>query len=75
MLSKTFADYLTQQTFANPDPESNTETASSRRAVGHCAAPQDNCTLTKALQVMLTLDQLASYTWLVGFNTDQSGEY
>jgi hypothetical protein len=62
MFSKAFADYLTQQTFANFDPESNTGTASSRHAVGHGAAPQDTYTMTRALQVMLTLDQLAFYT-------------
>ncbi|UCP08454.1 hypothetical protein K5R88_21915 [Pseudomonas sp. MM213] len=62
MFSKAFADYLAQQTFANFDPESNTGTASSRHAVGHGAAPQDTYTMTRALQVILTLDQLAFYT-------------
>jgi hypothetical protein len=62
MFSKAFADYLVQQTFANFDPESNTGTASSRHAVGHGAAPQDSYTMTRALQVILTLDQLAFYT-------------
>jgi hypothetical protein len=62
MFSKAFADYLAQQTFANFDPESNSGTASSRHAVGHGAAPQDTYTMTRALQVVLTLDQLAFYT-------------
>ncbi|WP_218274359.1 hypothetical protein [Pseudomonas sp. Irchel 3E19] len=62
MFSKAFAEYLTQQTFANFDPESNSGSASSRHAVGHGAAHQDTYTMIRALQVILTLDQLAFYT-------------
>lgn len=57
-----FGHYLAQNTFANFDPVAATGTAASRHAVGHGAAPQDSYTMTRALQVILTLDQLAFYT-------------
>ena len=62
MCSEAFAVYLAHQTFANFDPESNSGTASSRHAVGHGAASQESYTMVRALQVILTLDQLAFYT-------------
>lgn len=62
MFPKAFAEYLAQQTFANFDPEAGTGIASSRHAVGHGAAPQETYTMVRALQVILTLDQLAFYT-------------
>ncbi|MFY3603297.1 hypothetical protein ACOTHZ_11265 [Achromobacter xylosoxidans] len=62
MFPKAFAEYLAQQTFANFDPEAGTGTASSRHAVGHGAAPQETYTMVRALQVILTLDQLVFYT-------------
>ena len=57
-----FGRYLRVHTFANFDPIVQTGTAGSRHAVGHGAAPQDSYTLTRALQAILTLDQLAFYT-------------
>ena len=57
-----FARYLANQTFANFDPVAQTGTAGSRHAVGHGAAKQDSYTMTRALQAILTLDQLAFYT-------------
>lgn len=57
-----FGLYLTTHTFANFDPVAQTGTAGSRHAVGHGAAAQDSYTMTRALQAILTLDQLAFYT-------------
>lgn len=57
-----FAHYLASHTFANFDPTAQTGTAGSRHAVGHGAAAQDSYTMTRALQAILTLDQLAFYT-------------
>lgn len=62
LLPEAFAKYLTTHTFANFDPAAQTGTASSRHAVGHGAAAQDSYTMTRALQAILTLDQLAFYT-------------
>lgn len=60
--SAAFARYLTSHTFANFDPTLQTGTASSRHAVGHGAATAESYTMTRALQAILTLDQLAFYT-------------
>lgn len=57
-----FGRYLAAHTFANFDPMAGTGTAGSRHAVGHGAAAQDSYTMTRALQAILTLDQLAFYT-------------
>lgn len=57
-----FGRYLRAHTFANFDPVLQTGTAGSRHAVGHGAAAQDSYTMAKALQAILTLDQLAFYT-------------
>jgi hypothetical protein len=57
-----FGRYLAVHTFANFDPVAQTGTAGSRHAVGHGAAAQDSYTMTRALQAILTLDQLAFYT-------------
>ncbi len=57
-----FGRYLTAHTFANFDPVAQTGTAGSRHAVGHGAAAQESYTMTRALQAILTLDQLAFYT-------------
>lgn len=62
MFPREFAEYLAKHTFANFDPTARTGTASSRHAVGHGAAPQESYTMIRALQVLLTLDQLAFYT-------------
>lgn len=57
-----FGRYLAIHTFAKFDPVAQTGTAGSRHAVGHGAAAQDSYTMTRALQAVLTLDQLAFYT-------------
>jgi hypothetical protein len=57
-----FGHYLADHTFANFDPVAETGTAGSRHAVGHGAAVQDSYTMTRALQAILTLDQLSFYT-------------
>lgn len=57
-----FGRYLAGHTFANFDPVAQTGTAGSRHAVGHGAAAQETYTMSRALQAILTLDQLAFYT-------------
>jgi len=57
-----FGRYLEVHTFAKFDPVAQTGTAGSRHAVGHGAAAQETYTMTRALQAILTLDQLAFYT-------------
>ena len=57
-----FGRYLKSYTFANFDPAEQTGTAGSRHAVGHGAAAQESYTMPRALQAILTLDQLAFYT-------------
>jgi len=57
-----FAQYLEAHTFAKFDPVAQTGTAGSRHAVGHGAAAQDSYTMPRALQAILTLDQIAFYT-------------
>lgn len=57
-----FAEYLKCYTFANFDPAANTGGAGSRHAVGHGAAAAETYTMVRALQALLTLDQLAFYT-------------
>jgi hypothetical protein len=57
-----FAHYLRAHTFANFDPEGSPGSAGSRHAVGHGAAASDTYTMVRALQALLTLDQLAFYT-------------
>ncbi len=62
LFPKAFGQYLREHTFAKFDPISQTGTAGSRHAVGHGAASQDSYTMSRALQAILTLDQLAFYT-------------
>jgi hypothetical protein len=62
LFPKAFGRYLREHTFANFDPIAQTGTAGSRHAVGHGAASQDSYTMSRALQAILTLDQLAFYT-------------
>ncbi|MER9371828.1 hypothetical protein [Mesorhizobium sp. M0491] len=57
-----FAHYLKSHTFAEFDPVARTGKASSRHAVGHGEADADSYTQVRALQALLTLDQLAFYT-------------
>ena len=62
LFPRAFGRYLREHTFANFDPIAQTGTAGSRYAVGHGAASQDSYTMSRALQAILTLDQLAFYT-------------
>lgn len=62
LLPSAFAQYLAAHTFANFDPAAQTGTADSRHAVGHGAAASESYTMPRALQAILTLDQLAFYT-------------
>lgn len=57
-----FAHYLKSHTFADFDPVARTGKASSRHAVGHGEADDESYTQVRALQALLTLDQLAFYT-------------
>jgi hypothetical protein len=57
-----FADYLKSYTFANFDSVASPGSAGSRHAVGHGTAAAETYTMTRALQALLTLDQLAFYT-------------
>ncbi|MGY1880694.1 hypothetical protein [Pseudomonas reactans] len=61
-LTAEFSRYLLNYTFASYDPENLTEGAVSRHLVGHGDAGSASYTMIKALQVILTLDQLAFYT-------------
>ncbi|MFB2707243.1 hypothetical protein [Marinobacter shengliensis] len=62
LFPRAFGRYLREFTFANFDPVTKTGSANSRHAVGHGAATQESYTITRALQAVLTLDQLAFYT-------------
>jgi len=62
LFPRAFGRYLREHTFANFDPDARTGTAGSRHAVGHGAAPQESYTMPRALQAILTFDQLAFYT-------------
>jgi hypothetical protein len=62
MFPVAFAEYLQKHTYADFDPNSQEGAASSRHAVNHGAAQQDSYTMPRALQAILTLDQLAFYT-------------
>lgn len=57
-----FAKYLRDYTFANFDPTAQAGEAGSRHAVGHGAAAQATYTMTRALQTILAIDQLAFYS-------------
>jgi len=60
-LPSAFGQYLTEYTYAEFDHTTDTGSAGSRHAVGHGAAPADTYTLARALQAILTLDQLGFY--------------
>jgi hypothetical protein len=62
LFPQAFGEYLRKHTFANFDPVNQSGTAGSRHAVGHGAASQGSYTMLRALQAILTLDQLAFYT-------------
>jgi hypothetical protein len=62
LLPEAFALYLREYTFAQFDPSQGMGQAGSRHAVGHGAAAADSYTDARALQALLTIDQLAFYT-------------
>lgn len=55
-----FGTYLRDYTYAGFRPGAGGG-AGSRHAVGHGAVPTDQYTIVRALQALLTLDQLAFY--------------
>ena len=58
-----FARFIAANTFANFDPANDEGgAANSRHAVGHGAAKTETYTMVRALQAILTLDQIAFYT-------------
>jgi hypothetical protein len=57
-----FGQYLAEYTFADFDPNGPLGSAGSRHAVGHGAADSASYTQVRALQALLTLDQLSFYT-------------
>lgn len=61
-LTTEFNRYLLNYMFANYDPDDLTEGSVSRHLVGHGDAGVGSYTMVRALQVILTLDQLAFYT-------------
>lgn len=62
LFPKEFGEYLRNYTFAKFDPTKESGIAGSRHAVGHGAASQESYTMARALQTILTLDQLSFYT-------------
>jgi len=62
LLPDAFGLYLSGYTFRNFNPETEDGTAGSRHAVGHGAAESTSYTQARALQAILTLDQLALAT-------------
>jgi hypothetical protein len=57
-----FLKYLQDQTFANFDPKkSESSGLTSRHTVGHGMAKPESYTMTKALQAILTFDQIVLY--------------
>ena len=62
LFPQAFGNYLANYTFATFDPNGSPGTAGSRHAVGHGVAEAHTYTQTRALQTLLTLDQLAFYT-------------
>jgi hypothetical protein len=62
LLPTAFARYLKLNTFADFDPNTGDAKSGSRHAIGHGAAVAETYTQVRALQSLLTLDQLAFYT-------------
>ena len=56
-----FVRYLQEYTYANFDAANSTDSMGSRHAIGHGAADDEAYTQTRALQAVLTLDQLFFY--------------
>lgn len=62
LLPISFEEYLKTNLLANFDPTQGFSTAGSRHAVAHGQASTESYTAERALQTLLTLDQLAFYT-------------
>ncbi len=56
-----FQHYLAKYVYANFDPVAQTENNASRHSVGHGASAPTSYTRVRALQALLTIDQLAFY--------------
>ena len=56
-----FLDYLLKVTYAGFDPNNPGAAGASRHTVGHGVASGDLYTQARAVQVILTLDQIAFY--------------
>ena len=61
LLSKDFSQYLKRHTFAPSDARNAIGRAGSRHSVGHGAAGDDAYTAVRALQAILTLDQIVFF--------------
>jgi hypothetical protein len=61
LFPKEFARYLAEYVYASYDPESAAGSKASRHAFGHGAVDDEGYTKIRALQAVLTLDQLAFY--------------
>jgi hypothetical protein len=61
LFPREFLRYLLEYTYANFDPKNPEADVMSRHSVGHGAATADTYTQVRALQSILTLDQLAFY--------------
>lgn len=59
LLPAAFARYLDGYTFASFDPSAGPGATVSRHAIGHGATDAAAYTQTRALQALLTLDQIA----------------
>lgn len=62
LLPDAFVSYMRDYTFAQYDGREGMGLASTRHAVGHGGASQDSYTMARALQAILSLDQIAFYT-------------
>lgn len=58
---KDFLEYLLKVAYADFDPNAPAEAGASRHTVGHGYASADTYTSSRALQVILTLDQIVFY--------------
>jgi len=61
-LPDAFAKYLKEYVYAQTNPSDPAPDAGSRHAVGHGSAKAEAYTQTRALQALLTLDQIAFYS-------------
>lgn len=61
LFPQSFRDYLTGSTFAQSDARTGRGSPGSRHSVGHGTAGEDAYTRTRALQAILTMDQLVFF--------------